>query len=161
MTDDYYTAAGSHFPLPDHEPTDDNTLQEGGVKKQAPYSPQSFLRPSMKDMSAPSSKSSPNNYGLFPGCASSLPSEMSGASSPRPELSPNPERSQINQSRAASPQFKAGRNDQVIPPSSNEGNPMKPNLRISHDDHEGGNKHVMSWMSYEEGAAGPATSCSK
>ncbi|KAL8935585.1 MAG: hypothetical protein Q9216_005352 [Gyalolechia sp. 2 TL-2023] len=153
---------GSHSVSPHHEPTDDNTLQEGGARKQAPYSPQSLLHPSMNDVSVPSSNSSPNNYGLFPaGASSALPSEMSGASSPRPELSPNPERWQINQVRAVSPHFKASQNKQAVQPCSDEGNPMKPNLGISHGNRKEGNKHVMSWMSYEDGAAGPTTSCSR
>ena len=36
---------------------------------------------------------------------------------------------------------------------------MGPNLDISHDNRVGGNSHVMSWMSYDDGAAGPTTLC--
>lgn len=163
--ENYYSAAGSYSGLPRRRSRDGSAPRSGeesDIRKQAPYSPHSLLHPSVYDVSAPSSNSSPNNYGLFPTSASpALPSEMSGASSPKPERSPNPERSLINKPQPTSSTLVIDQGEHIHPPPTDAANPMQSNLGISHDERTGGNKHVMSWMSYEDGAAGPTTSCSR
>lgn len=168
LTDDYYSAAGAYVhPTSTHHGRDHEGTNidrgEDGLGKQVPYSPQSFLQPSVNDASAPSTKASPNNYGVFP--TDGLSSEMSGESIATPELSPKPETSQINRSRPEASKVQwseAGRGkpyDRAQTPS--EANGMRPNLEIPQDDGNSGRNHVMSWMSYESGAASPTTRTSK
>lgn len=162
MIDGYYSAAGSH-PNSSHHgagPSTTNATAGDGVGNQAPYSPQSFLQPSINDVSAPSTTSSPNNYGRFP--SGVPPSEMSGESPATPELSPNPDAPQINKSGPGSPNSHnggMGQGGQRTALTSDEA--MRPNLEISHDSWNGGRNHVMSWMSYEGVPAGPTTTSSK
>lgn len=168
MIDGYYSAAGSPSSFTHHGQTncsDNPGNVASAIERQAPNSPQSLLHLSVNDTPAQSSTSSPNVYGLFPaGASPALPSEMSGVSSPTPELSPNPERLQINQPRSSSSIFDVDgcrRQVQPVPSSADEANGMQPNLGTSHDNRNSGNSHVMSWMSYDDGAAGPTASCSR
>ncbi|KAL8834741.1 MAG: hypothetical protein Q9170_003618 [Blastenia crenularia] len=110
--------------------------------KQVPYSPQSFLHHS-DNVSAPSSTLSPNNYGVFPADSPALLPEMSGTSSPTPELSPNPEKSRINPTLSkCNNEGGSGPSGQPSLPSSAEANLMRPNLEISHEQRNQGNNHV-------------------
>ncbi|KAL8737577.1 MAG: hypothetical protein Q9181_001555 [Wetmoreana brouardii] len=158
--DDYYSAANmpsSH--AGDEQPTSGRSFGEAGNngERRFPYSPQSLLHPSTHDGSLASSQSSPNSYGHFPtGASPALLSELSGESCPTPELSPNPERLQINSSpRQSSYSMIPNQDSDSRPPDPSENPRMQPNLETSRDDTDRRGSHVMSWMSYGEGAAGP------
>lgn len=160
MTDDYYSSAG----IPSGSVRDARTdpgkrtkRNETDVERGFPYSPQSLVHASTHDDSAPSSLSSPNNQGLFP-TSPALLSELSGESSPTPELSPNPERSQINSSQRDSGHSTMGVPSQqgnLGPQHLTENPRMQPNLGMSRDNKGRRGSHVMSWMSYGDGDAGP------
>ncbi|KAL8777638.1 MAG: hypothetical protein Q9213_007776 [Squamulea squamosa] len=116
-------------------------------KKRPPYSPRSFVFPSKHDGSVPSSESSPDSGGLFP--SSTIPSELSAESSPKAELSPNPEALEINRSRPPDQKTPTtgGHPSPRRPPEATE---MRPNLEISDDEDRRRGSHVMSWMSSEQ-----------
>ncbi|KAL8821249.1 MAG: hypothetical protein Q9223_000674 [Gallowayella weberi] len=71
---------------------DSREVTEAG-SKQFPYSPQSILFPT-KEESVPSSPSLPNSGGSF--ASPTVRSELSAEPSPKPKLSPNPEKLEIN-----------------------------------------------------------------
>ncbi|KAL9011478.1 MAG: hypothetical protein Q9173_003677 [Seirophora scorigena] len=154
--DEYYSAAGSHTNSPtrgEMEPGSSTDRARDSLGRQALYSPQSLLQPSVIDVSPPSSNTSPNNHGLFP--PGVPPSEISGEPSATPELSPNPEASQINRYLPASSHISVGGSGQcgqASRPLRQDETGMRPNLAISHDNQ---GSHVMSWMSYE-GGVGPS-----
>ncbi|KAL8926879.1 MAG: hypothetical protein Q9208_002688 [Pyrenodesmia sp. 3 TL-2023] len=151
LTDDYYSAAGAHVhPTPTHHGQNhDGTSidREGdGAGKQAPYSPRSFLQPSVNHTSAPSTNSSPNSYAVFTG--GELSSEMSGEPIPTPELSPNPERSQINRPRPEASKVQMAETGRDKPydraQKSTEADEMRPNLEVPQHYGNGERDHVMT-----------------
>ncbi|KAL9595205.1 MAG: hypothetical protein Q9179_005071 [Wetmoreana sp. 5 TL-2023] len=161
MPDDYYSTANmppSH--AGDEQPTSGSSFGEAGNNgaRRFPYSPQSLLHPSNPEGSLPSSQSSPNNYGHFPaGASPALLSELSGESCPTPELSPNPDRLQINHSSPCPSNYSTmpKQDSDSRRPNPSENLRMQPNLVTSGDNLDRRGGHVMSWMSYGESAAGP------
>ncbi|KAL8699546.1 MAG: hypothetical protein Q9201_005948 [Fulgogasparrea decipioides] len=159
--DDYYSTANmppSH--AGDEQPTSGSSFGEAGNNgaRRFPYSPQSLLHPSNPEGSLPSSQSSPNNYGHFPaGASPALLSELSGESCPTPELSPNPDRLQINHSSPCPSNYSTmpKQDSDSRRPNPSENLRMQPNLVTSGDNLDRRGGHVMSWMSYGESAAGP------
>ncbi|KAI4266697.1 MAG: hypothetical protein L6R38_008597 [Xanthoria sp. 2 TBL-2021] len=125
-----------------------------GIYSERYYSAASV--PSKQDGSVPSSQSSPNSGGLFP--SPGVPSELSAEPSPKPELSPNPETLEINKARDQS-----GLSSEGTPTTDSHPSPrhpagateMRSNLEVSDEDDKRRGSHVMSWMSYSNGAAGP------
>ncbi|KAI4223079.1 MAG: hypothetical protein L6R36_005681 [Xanthoria steineri] len=112
--------------------------------------------PSKQGGSAPSSQSSPNNGGVFPSPV--VPSELSAEPSPKPELSPNPETLEINKARDQSrlpSQSTSTTDGQPSPRHPAGGIEMRSNLEVSDEEDMRRGSHVMSWMSYANGAAGP------
>ncbi|KAL8875029.1 MAG: hypothetical protein Q9198_006559 [Flavoplaca austrocitrina] len=124
----------------------------------APHSPWSYMYPSKQDGSVPSSESSPNNGGLFP--SPIVPSELSAEPSPKPELPPHPETLEINKTR-----HRSGLSSQGTPITASHPSPghppesteMRSNLEVSDEEDKRRGSHVMSWMTYSNGAAGPAS----
>ncbi|CAL8584371.1 hypothetical protein XPA_009973 [Xanthoria parietina] len=112
--------------------------------------------PSKRGGSAPSSQSSPNNGGVFPSPV--VASELSAEPSPKPELSPNPETLEINKARdqsRLSSQSTSTTDRHPSPRHPASGIEMRSNLEVSDEEDVRRGSHVMSWMSYANGAAGP------
>ncbi|KAI4100656.1 MAG: hypothetical protein L6R37_005319 [Teloschistes peruensis] len=128
------------------------------LKDQPPNSSTSShsQHPMTHNSSVPSALSSPANHEGFQPTSPALVSELSGQSTPTPELSPNPERLQINRGRPRTSTVVEGV-DGILPvPKVSENGRMRPNLEMTGDEHSGGKpSHVTSWMSYGNGAAGP------
>ncbi|KAI4274947.1 MAG: hypothetical protein LQ337_003553 [Flavoplaca oasis] len=122
-----------------------------------PHSPWSYMYPSKQDGSVPSSESSPNNGGLFP--SPTVPSELSAEPPPKPELPPHPETLEINKTRHRSGLSTQGTPTTASHPSPGhppESSEMRSNLEVSDEEDKRRGSHVMSWMTYSNGAAGPA-----
>ncbi|KAL8650199.1 MAG: hypothetical protein Q9226_005240 [Calogaya cf. arnoldii] len=122
-----------------------------------PHSPMSYMYPSKQEVSVPSSESSPNNGGLFP--SPGVPLELSVEPSPRPELSLNPEILEINKARDQAGLFHQGTPTTDSHPSPRnvaDSTEMRSNLEVSDEENKRRGSHVMSWMSYSNGTAGPA-----
>ncbi|KAL8671169.1 MAG: hypothetical protein Q9168_004322 [Polycauliona sp. 1 TL-2023] len=126
---------------------------------EAPHSPWSYMYSPKQDESVPSSESSPNNGGIFP--SPIVPSELSAEPSPKAELSPNPETLEINKARYPSGVSRPDTPSTYSNPSPRHppgGPEMRSNLEVSDEEDRRRGSHVMSWMSYGSGAAGPAGS---
>lgn len=151
----YSTALGSPDTMENRQGPSNTGLGSTGQSRQkrAPHSPWSFMFPSKHDGSIPSPESSPNSGSVFP--SPTVPTELSAEPSPKAELSPNPESLEINRSRLSSkgmPTIGGHTSTQHAP----EATEMRCNLDVSDDDDKRRGSHVMSWMSYGNGAAGPA-----
>ncbi|KAL9580393.1 MAG: hypothetical protein Q9203_006322 [Teloschistes exilis] len=154
--DAYYSAAGAISGFA-NEMQQAKTERPGNeLKDQPPNSLTSPQHPMTHASSVPSALSSPANHGGFQPTSPALVSELSGQSTPTPELSPNPGRLQINHCRPRTSTVVEGV-DAILPvPKVSENGRMRPNLEMTGDEHSGGKpSHVTSWMSYGEGAAGP------
>ncbi|KAL8768556.1 MAG: hypothetical protein Q9209_005241 [Squamulea sp. 1 TL-2023] len=153
--DQYYSAALDASNTAENKQVSSGTVSRdmGHIgRKIAPHSPWSFVLLSKRDGPVHSSDSSPNNGGLYP--SPTVPSELSAEPSPKAELSPNPEALEINRSRTP---------DQETPTTDGHPSPRRPreatkmrsNLEVSDDEDRRRGSHVLSWMSYGNGAAGP------
>ncbi|KAL8687052.1 MAG: hypothetical protein Q9218_006669, partial [Villophora microphyllina] len=154
--DGYYSAAEIPSGMASEAQAAVSKRSRNGQQEKFPFSPSSFRHSSTHEESVPSALSSPNNGGLFP-TSPGLLSELSGESSPTHELSPNPERLQINSSRHQSSLSVQDQNSDTHLPNESANARMRPNLETSRDyQGNGRGSHVLSWMSYGDGTAGPA-----
>ena len=156
---DYYSRAALPSGAPSEPAKSGSDLprhDEDRVKAylQSPGSPPDV---SIRHTSTPSSLASPRNHGSFP-TSPGLVSELSGEPSPVPELSPDPQRSSINRSpRVISHAEVTNNQSQTSKPVKDvEESRMRPNLGVSGDEGPKRSEHVMSWMSHQNGDAGPA-----
>ncbi|KAI4241434.1 MAG: hypothetical protein LQ352_007458 [Teloschistes flavicans] len=152
VTDDYFYAGG--LPYGFASDTQPASTEGPGIelKDLPPKSPRSSQQAVTHD--------TPRLPATHDGMRTTSPavvSELSGQSSPPPELSPNAGRLPINRGRRQPPTMVEDV-DAILPVVANNAQygRMRPNLDNSGEERSGVSKsHVMSWMSYGEGAAGP------
>ncbi|KAL8744208.1 MAG: hypothetical protein Q9190_003515 [Brigantiaea leucoxantha] len=129
-----------------------------------PYSPSSYQNPSLTEASVPSSPGATSRpdtrqAGLSL-CSFKEVSELSGESTPTAEVSLNLERSMINDplrvSRSSYRSMFGDGNPSLPQPSSDKDATLTfPNLMTVQDGERRRHRHVMSWMEYDCGEAGP------
>ncbi|KAL8803631.1 MAG: hypothetical protein Q9182_003046 [Xanthomendoza sp. 2 TL-2023] len=150
--DGYYSASLGPSELTNDKraPSQTNSSEVIGARnKQIPYSPQSILFSTKEEESVPSSPLLPNSGGFLP--SPTVRSELSAEPSPKPELSPNPEKLEINKWQQQSGQWNMDpptTDSHLSPRDIPEASAMRANLEVSDEGDRRRFSHVMSWMSY-------------